>query len=197
MEQFRREGLETDDPPSVAVNANSGNPHYGPDASQSAPIKQGDWVLLDVWGKLNKPGAVYYDITWVGCIGNPSDKQREVFKVVTSARDAGAQKVIDGAKARQQLQGWQVDRVTRDTIAKAGYGEYFGHGLGHSLGLEIHESPSFSAVCKTELRPGMLLTVEPGIYLPGKLGVRIEDVILVTPTGCEVLSQSPRELTWR
>src|SRR4051794_35215510 len=92
LEQFQREGLVTDDGPIVAVNANSGNPHYGPDASNSTAIKQGDWVLLDVWAKMKKPGAVYYDITWIGFVGqNPSDKHREVFKIVTAARDAGAQ----------------------------------------------------------------------------------------------------------
>lgn len=88
----------------------------------------------------------------------------------------------------------EIDAVARGHIERAGYGKHFGHGLGHSLGLEIHESPNFAATCKTELKPGMVLTVEPGIYLPGRLGVRIEDVILVTSGGCEVLSQSPREL---
>jgi Xaa-Pro aminopeptidase len=79
-------------------------------------------------------------------------------------------------------------------IEKAGYGACFGHSLGHGLGLEVHESPTFSTVCKTPLKPGMVLTVEPGIYLPGKLGIRIEDVILVTRDGCDVLTQTPREL---
>ena len=85
-----------------------------------------------------------------------------------------------------------IDAVARKHIEKAGYGAYFGHSLGHGLGLEVHEPPSFSTACKTLLEPGMVITVEPGIYLPGKLGIRIEDVVLVTRTGCEVLTHAPR-----
>lgn len=197
MEQFQREGLETDDPPIVAVNANSGNPHYGPDASHSAPIRQGDWVLLDVWGKLNKPGAVYYDITWVGCIGNPSEKQREIFKVVTAARDAGAKKVIDAANARQQLQGWQVDRATRDTIEKAGYGSYFIHRTGHSIGTDVHANGAnmddLEIHDERQVLPNTVFSIEPGIYLP-EFGVRSEVNMMVREHSAEVTGKIQREI---
>lgn len=197
MEQFEREGLVTDDPPIVAVNANSGNPHYGPDASHSAPIKEGDWVLLDVWGKLNKPGAVYYDITWVGCLGTPTEKQREVFNVVTAARDAGAQKVIDAAKANQQLQGWQVDRATRDTIDKAGYGAYFIHRTGHSIGTDVHANGAnmddLEIHDERQVLPNTLFSIEPGIYLPD-FGVRSEVNMMVREHSAEVTGKIQREI---
>jgi Xaa-Pro dipeptidase len=197
MEQFEREGLLTDDPPIVAVNANSGNPHYGPDASHSAPIKQGDWVLLDVWGKLNKPGAVYYDITWVGCIGSPSEKQREIFKVVTAARDAGAQRVIDAANAKEKLQGWQVDRATRDTIDKAGFGEYFIHRTGHSIGTDVHANGAnmddLEIHDERQVLPNTLFSIEPGIYLP-EFGVRSEVNMMVREHSAEVTGKIQREI---
>jgi Xaa-Pro dipeptidase len=198
MEQFKRECLATDDPPIVAVNANSGNPHYGPDASHSAPIKEGDWVLLDVWAKLSRPGAVYYDITWVGFVGkNPSDKQREIFKVVTAARDAGAQRVIEAAKAKEQLAGWQVDRATRDTIEKAGYGQYFIHRTGHSIGTEVHANGAnmddLEIHDERRVLPNSVFSIEPGIYLP-EFGVRSEVNMMVREHSAEVTGKIQREI---
>src|SRR5215468_6090278 len=125
MEAFRREHLVTDDPPIVAVNANSGNPHYEPRADKPIPIREGDFVLLDVWAKKDTPGAVYYDITWTGFVGKvPSDKMREIFQVVSNGRDAGVKTVLDAAAAGRRIAGWQVDRAVRDSIRKAGYGDY-------------------------------------------------------------------------
>src|ERR1051326_6585643 len=141
MESFRRENLITDDPPIVAVNANSGNPHYEPHAEGSARIREGDFVLLDVWGKKNTPNAVYYDITWTGFVGKaPSDRMREVFTIVTSARDAGVKTVTDAINGGRAIAGWEVDRNVRDHIKKAGYGDYFIHRTGHSIGTEVHRS---------------------------------------------------------
>src|SRR5215472_215953 len=106
MEAFARENLVTDDPPVVAVNANSGNPHYEPTAAHDVPIREGDFVLLDVWAKLNKPGAVYYDITWTGFVGNKaSDKQRKVFEIVRDARDIGVKTVLDAIAAGKPIAG--------------------------------------------------------------------------------------------
>src|SRR6201987_3039807 len=110
MEAFGRENLVTDDPPIVAVNANSGNPHYEPHAEGSAPIRQGDFVLLDVWAKKDTTGAVYCDITWTGFVGKaPSDKQREIFQIVRDARDVGVKTVLDAIGGGQRIAGWQVD----------------------------------------------------------------------------------------
>jgi len=122
MEAFARDGLITDDPPIVAANANSGNPHYEPSADHPVRLREGDFVLLDIWAKQNKPGAAYYDITWTGVIGKaPSDRQREVFDVVRNGRNAGVEKVKNAIAAGQPICGWEVDRVTRDQIKQAGF----------------------------------------------------------------------------
>lgn len=164
----------------IGRNAAECHHHPGDDV-----LKKGQLLLLDLGVRRNRYCS---DLTRTVCFGTPSALLREVHRIVLEANRKAVRAIRPGRRCDE------IDAVARQHIDKAGYGACFGHGLGHSLGLEIHESPSFSVACKTELRPGMLLTVEPGIYLPGRLGVRIEDVILVTRTGCEVLSQSPREL---
>ncbi|MGD0514947.1 MAG: M24 family metallopeptidase, partial [Terriglobales bacterium] len=135
MEAFRRENLITDDPPIVGVNAHSGDPHYEPRAENAAPIREGDFVLLDVWAKKNIPAAVYYDITWTGFVGKaPSSRMQEVFTVVRDARDAGVKVVQEGIASGRNMCGWELDRATRDHIKKAGFGYYFIHRTGHSIG---------------------------------------------------------------
>ncbi|PWT76939.1 MAG: hypothetical protein C5B46_00520 [Proteobacteria bacterium] len=198
LEQFEREGLKTDDPPIVAVNANSGNPHYEPNSAHSAPIKEGDWVLLDVWGKMKKPGACYYDITWTGFVGNsPSEKHRQIFDIVTRARDAGAQKVIDTIGASQQLQGWQVDDATRAVIDKANYGKYFVHRTGHSIGSEVHANganmDNLEIHDERQVLPNSCFSIEPGIYLP-EFGVRSEVNMMVRAHSAEVTGKIQREI---
>src|SRR5438477_2003464 len=133
LEAFRRENLITSDAPVVAVNANSANPHYGPDSAHSSPIREGDFVLLDIWAKKNKPNAVYYDITWTGFVGPaPSDRMQEIFRIVRSGRDAGIKFVEESIAAGTQISGYQVDDPVRQSITKAGYGNYFVHRTGHS-----------------------------------------------------------------
>jgi len=198
MEAFRRENLVTDDPPIVAVNANSGNPHYEPHAEGSAPIREGDFVLLDVWAKKNTPGAVYYDITWTGYVGKaPSDKQREIFQIVRDARDAGVKTVLDASAAGQRIAGWQVDRATRDHIRKAGYGDYFIHRTGHSIGTEVHANGAnmddLEIHDERQILPNSCFSIEPGIYLP-EFGVRSEVNILVRPNRAEVTGKIQREI---
>ncbi len=198
MEAFRRENLVTDDPPIVAVNANSGNPHYEPHASHPVPIREGDFVLLDVWAKKNTPGAVYYDITWTGFVGkSPSDRQREVFRVVTGARDAGVKKVQDAIAAGKPLAGWEVDRATRDHIKKAGFGEYFIHRTGHSIATEIHANGAnmddLEIHDERRILANSCFSIEPGIYLP-EFGVRSEVNVLVRPGSAEVTGKIQREI---
>jgi Xaa-Pro dipeptidase len=198
LEAFQRENLVTDDPPVVAVNANSGNPHYEPHAEGSAPIREGDFVLLDVWGKKNTPGAVYYDITWTGYVGKaPSDKQREVFQIVRDARDVGVKTVLDAIAAGQPIAGWQVDRATRDYIQKAGYGDYFIHRTGHSIGTDVHSNGAnmddLEIHDERQILPNSCFSIEPGIYLP-QFGVRSEVNILVRPKQAEVTGKIQREI---
>jgi Xaa-Pro dipeptidase len=198
MEAFRRESLVTDDPPIVAVNANSGNPHYEPHAEGSAPIREGDFVLLDVWAKKNTPGAVYYDITWTGFVGSaPSDQQREIFQIVRDARDAGVKTVLDATAAGRRIAGWQVDRATRDHIRQAGYGDYFIHRTGHSIGTEVHANGAnmddLEIHDERQILPNSCFSIEPGIYLP-EFGVRSEVNILVRPNRAEVTGKIQREI---
>ena len=198
LEAFQRENLVTDDPPVVAVNANSGNPHYEPHAESAAPIREGDFVLLDIWGKKNTPGAVYYDITWTGYVGKaPSDKQREIFQIVRDARDAGVKTVLEAKAAGQRIAGWQVDRATRDHIQKSGYGDYFIHRTGHSIGTDVHSNGAnmddLEIHDERQILPNSCFSIEPGIYLP-EFGVRSEVNVLVRPDRAEVTGKIQREI---
>jgi Xaa-Pro aminopeptidase len=198
MEAFQRENLITDDPPIVAVNANSGNPHYEPSGERSSPIREGDFVLLDVWAKKNTPGAVYYDITWTGFVGKASsDRQREIFEVVRGGRDAGVQKVQSAIAEGRRIAGWEVDRATRDHINKAGFGQYFIHRTGHSIGTEVHANGAnmddLEIHDERQILPNSCFSVEPGIYLP-EFGVRSEVNVLVRPKAAEVTGKIQKEI---
>lgn len=198
MEAFAREHLITDDPPIVAVNANSGNPHYEPQAKTSAPIRQGDFVLLDVWAKKNTPDAVYYDITWTGFVGKaPSDRMREIFQVVSQARDAGVKTVKEAVAAGRQIAGWEVDQAVRGHIKKAGFGEYFIHRTGHSIGTDVHANGAnmddLEVHDERRILPNSCFSIEPGIYLP-EFGVRSEVNVLVRPKAAEVTGKIQNEI---
>jgi Xaa-Pro dipeptidase len=198
MEAFGRENLITDDPPVVAVNANSGNPHYSASAEHPVPIKEGDFVLLDIWAKQNKPAAVYYDITWTGFVGKaPSDRMREIFTIVRDARDTGVKKVKDAVDAGKIIAGWEVDRVVRDHIKKSGFGEYFIHRTGHSIGTEVHSNGAnmddLEIHDERRILPNSCFSIEPGVYLP-EFGVRSEVNVLVRPKSAEVTGKIQREI---
>jgi Xaa-Pro dipeptidase len=198
LEAFERENLVTDDPPVVGVNAHSGNPHYAPSADFPTPIREGDFVLLDIWGKQKQPGSVYYDITWTGFLGKaPSDRMREVFTVVRDARDAGVQKVQEAIASDQAIAGWEVDRVVRDRIKKAGLGNYFIHRTGHSIGTEVHANGAnmddLEIHDERRILPNSCFSIEPGVYLP-EFGVRSEVNVLVRNHGAEVTGKIQREI---
>ena len=198
MEAFRRENLVTDDPPIVAVNANSGNPHYEPGPNHSAPIREGDFVLLDVWAKKNTPGAVFYDITWTGFVGKaPSDRMREVFEVVRQGRDLGVKTVTDAIGAGRAIAGWEVDRAVRNHIASAGFGDYFIHRTGHSIGTNVHANGAnmddLEIHDERQILPNSCFSIEPGVYLP-EFGVRSEVNMLIRPKAAEVTGKIQKEL---
>ena len=198
MEAFARENIITDDPPVVAANANSGNPHYEPRADRPTPIREGDFVLLDVWGKKNTPGAVYYDITWTGFVGKaPSDKQRQIFEIVRDARDAGVKKVQSAIAAGKPIAGWEVDRATRGHIKDKGYGQYFIHRTGHSIGTDVHSNGAnmddLEIHDERQILPNSCFSIEPGIYLP-EFGVRSEVNVLVRPKSAEVTGKIQQEI---
>jgi len=178
LSKFVEAGLETEEGPDVAVNENASDPHYGPSREKSSAIKEGDLLLLDVWGKLKTPGSVYYDITWVGYLGaKVPDKFAKVFKVVREARDRGVNMILENAKARKPLQGWQIDDATRAVIDKAGYGKYFFHRTGHNIGQSVHGNgvniDGLETRDERHLIPGTCNSIEPGIYLP-EFGIRSE-----------------------
>jgi Xaa-Pro aminopeptidase len=169
-------------PAIVAVGPRAALPHARP---TSRRLSESDFTLID-WGV--NSGLYMSDLTRIIVTGKISPKLRKIYGVVLKAQLAAIDAIRPG------LTGEQVDRVARKVITRAGYGKAFGHGLGHGTGLEIHESPRLAVGQKIKLRPGMIVTVEPGIYVPGWGGVRIEDDVLVTRSGCEVLSDVPKQL---
>ncbi len=198
MEAFQRENMVTDDAPIVAVNANSGNPHYEPSTNRPVPIREGDFVLLDVWAKKNTPGAVFYDITWVGFVGEaPSDRQGEIFKIVSEARDIGVKTVQDAVSSAKPIAGWEVDQAVRSHIKTAKYGDYFIHRTGHSIATEVHSNGAnmddLEIHDERRILPNSLFSIEPGIYLP-EFGVRLEVDVLVRPGSAEVTGKIQREI---
>ncbi|HEX4076086.1 MAG TPA: M24 family metallopeptidase [Candidatus Acidoferrales bacterium] len=178
LEQFRANGLTTAEPPVAAVQPNNGNPHYEPKQGASRPIRAGDLLLLDVWGKFAKPGSVYYDITWVGYLGKRvPDAYAKVFGIVRQARDRAIAFVKESVARGRTIHGWEVDRVARETIRKAGYAKNFVHRTGHSIGQEVHGNGANMDGLETRddrnVVPRTCFSIEPGIYLP-EFGVRSE-----------------------
>jgi Xaa-Pro aminopeptidase len=186
---FRESGLVTDHPPIVAAQEHAGNPHYAPEAEGSRRIAPNELVLLDLWGKLDRPGAVYADITWTGHHGTPPDRVLNVFDVAIAARDAAIARVQSAIASRQEVRGWEVDRAARDLITAAGYGAAFIHRTGHSLGEEVHGNGANMDDYETHddrlLIAGTGFTIEPGIYTSA-FGVRTEINMVVSPDAADV-----------
>ncbi len=166
----------------VASGLNSAKPHAEPGEKK---IEAGDFVTMDF-------GCMYHgycsDMTRTVVVGKADRKQREIYDVVLKAQTA----VLDALKPG--MKGKEYDKIARDIIAEAGYGDCFGHGLGHSVGLEIHENPRFSVTEEDIIEAGNVITVEPGIYIPDFGGVRIEDMVVLTEDGCENFTHSRKEL---
>jgi Xaa-Pro aminopeptidase len=198
LDGFAKAGMVTDHGPIVGVNANASNPHYEPTDENTAPIRSGDWVLLDMWAKLDRPGAVYYDITWTAfCGDHPTDEMRNVFAVVAGARDAGIERVQKAIGAGQPLYGWQVDDATRGFIESRGFGQYFTHRTGHSIGEEVHGNGANMDNLETHderrVSPWSCFSIEPGVYLPN-FGVRSEINMFVGDREARVTGEIQREM---
>ena len=175
---FAAHELIADEPPCVAVNANSANPHYSPPAAGSQPIRAGDFVLIDVWGKQNKPGAVYFDITWTGYVGETVPEQyTKVFDVVREARDAAIHLVQKSLEASRIIRGYEVDDAARDVVTRHGYAAFFVHRTGHSIGEDVHGNganmDNFETHDERRIIARTCFSIEPGIYLHD-FGVRSE-----------------------
>ena len=178
LRQFHANGLTTAEPPIAAVQPNNGNPHYEPHAQGSRPIRAGDLLLLDMWAKCDRPGSVYYDITWMGYLGGRvPDAYAKIFRIVREARDRAITLVRERVASGKPLHGWEVDRAAREVIRKAGYEKNFLHRTGHSIGQEVHGNGANMDSLETrddrQIVPRTCFSIEPGIYMP-EFGVRSE-----------------------
>jgi len=186
VERFEQEGLTCmGEFPIVGVNDHPADPHFEPTPQNSRVFQEGDQVLIDLWAKLDQPGAIFYDITWCGFIGtNPPAEYVRLFHVVRDARKAAVDFVRERFAAGQPVHGWEVDDACRHVVNEAGYGDYFVHRTGHSIGEEVHGNGVNIDNLETRderlLVPGICFSIEPGIYIPGKVGVRSEINVFIT-----------------
>jgi Xaa-Pro aminopeptidase len=199
MNWFAEEGLVTDSPPNVSAQENAGDPHYHPSREVHRPIRRNEIVLLDLWGKLPEPGAVFADITWVGYTGpTVPDEYARAFAAARDGRDAGIDLVQSAVRQGRELRGFEVDRATRGVIEKAGYGEQFIHRTGHSLGEEVHGNgvhmDDYETHDDRRLIPGTGFTIEPGVYT-AEFGVRTEINMFVAETEAIVTGPVQTEIT--
>ena len=192
-ERFAASGLVTDHGPIVGANENSSNPHYEPQSGATREIRRGDWLLIDMWAKADSPEGVYYDITWTGfCGAEPPAEIANVFGIVTAARDCAVRFVQEGVGAGRVLRGFEVDDAARAVIRERGFGEYFFHRTGHSIGAEVHGSGANMDNLETHdvrrVIPWTCFSIEPGIYLPN-FGVRSEVNVFVGEDGARVTGE--------
>lgn len=199
VDAFDQAGLWAESDPIVGVNAHSADPHYQPGPHQSETIRSGDFLLIDLWAKEKTPGSVYADICWVGvCAPSPTDKQQEVFSTVVRARDA-AWELVRSRYPRQPVHGFEVDDAARAVIRQSGYGDFFIHRTGHSIGTSDHgqgaNMDNFETHDTRLLLPMTGFSIEPGIYLEGDFGVRSEINVALTRDAAEITGAEPqREL---
>lgn len=198
LKRFEDSGLYTDHGPIVAVNENASNPHYEPTQSRSFQIRPQDLVLIDLWAKLNQPGSVYYDITWTGFCGkNPPSEMQNVFEVVRTARERAVERVRDAVSTRAALRGFEVDDVVRSVIRHSGYGEFFTHRTGHSIGEDVHGTgvniDNFETHDERFIIPWSCFSIEPGVYLPS-FGIRSEVNVFVGDSDARVTGEVQSEL---
>ena len=187
MKMFGENNLVTQCPPIVAVKARTADPHYLPTDSQSQSLDKGDLLLLDLWGKLDVPGAVYADIAWMACLSSqPKQEHRDVFEIVRAARDRGIEFLRDASMVNAPA-GYEVDDAVRKVIDDAGYGDSFFHRTGHSIGIQDHGNganiDNYETHDTRRLVQGVGFSIEPGIYLTGDFGVRTEIDVFMGPEG--------------
>ena len=196
--RFVEGGLQVTDGPVVAVNEHSSDPHFEPTAAASASIGPGDWLLIDLWSRLEGEDTMFADITWTAYVGaEVPERHQRVFDAVTGARDAAVAEMERAFEEGRVLQGWEVDRVARDHISRAGYGDHFNHRLGHSLGREVHGNAvnldGWETRDTRRIIPGLAVTVEPGVYLP-EFGVRSEIDVFISENGLQVTTEVQRSV---
>lgn len=193
-ERLAAKGLIYDHPAIVAVNAHAADPHFEVPETGSAMIREGDVLLIDVWAKEKAPGSIYADITWTAVVSDRvPDEVRKVFEVVRDGRDAAVRLARESIRAGKPVHGYELDRATRGVIEAAGYGKHFIHRTGHSLHAEVHGNGANLDDLETHdtraIIPGALFTVEPGIYLAGRFGIRSEVDVFHGGNDAEVTGQ--------
>lgn len=187
---YKKNNLITDDPPIVAINDHSGQPHYSPTPKTDREIKEGDFVLIDMWAKKNLEKATFVDITWTGHVSKiVPERFSQVFNIVANARDTGIQELKNRWAANKPIAGWEVDNAVRAVIEDAGYGKFFTHRTGHSIDTSVHGNgvniDNLETQDRRKIIPGMAFSIEPGIYL-SEFGVRSEIDVYVGESGPEV-----------
>ncbi len=197
-EAMHREGLVWENGPDVSVNANTSDQHYEPTAERASPIREGDFLLIDIWGRLDTPTSVFYDVTWTGVIGRePSKKEQLVFDTVRRARDAAISAVESAFAQDRPIYGFEADDAARSVIREAGFGDFFVHRTGHNIAHEIHGSGAHLDNLETHdirrILPHTCFSVEPGIYLP-EFGVRSEINMITRPGKAWVTGRIQQEL---
>lgn len=188
LADFKKLHLVTDHPPIVGVNAHSADPHYETPKLRSSPIRKRDFILIDLWAKEADPKAVYGDITRVGIASDkPTPKQQEIFDIVRNAQKAAVELVKSRFAHNKRIEGWEVDEAVRTVIRDAGYAQHFPHRTGHSIEMNVHGSGAHMDNLEMHdvrpILPRTCFSIEPGIYLPGEFGVRLEFDLLIDKYG--------------
>jgi Xaa-Pro dipeptidase len=198
QDAMRRANLTWENGPNVSVNENSADSHYEPTAQSAKEIREGDFVLIDIWARKNRPGTCYYDITWTGVVGRePSEREQQVFETVKSARDAAVKAISEAFAKHEPIAGWQADDAARAVINKAGFGKFFTHRTGHNIGNILHGNGAHLDNLETHderlILPKTCFSVEPGIYLD-TFGIRSEVNMIATEEQAVVTGRVQEEL---
>jgi Xaa-Pro dipeptidase len=198
LSEFKKRKLVASSDPNCSVNANSANPHYEPTKQINSPLHKGDFVLLDLWAKKDKPRSVYADITWTGFIGEKVPEEYEkIFQIVKGGRDAALNFVKSSMKSGKVICGFEVDDAARDYITQHGYGEYFVHRTGHSIGEEVHGNGANMDNLETRdernIVPLTSFSIEPGIYLRDKYGIRSEIDVYISKEKEVIVTGLPKQ----
>ena len=195
---MKRANLVWENGPNVSVNRNCSDSHYEPTADRTAEIKEGDFLLIDIWGRVDDADSIFYDITWTGVVGRePTEREQQVFETVRNARDAAISAVEKAFAMDLPIRGFEADHAARAVICDAGFAEYFTHRTGHNIAHEIHGPGAHLDNLEThdtrEILPNTCFSVEPGIYLP-EFGIRSEVDMLTAPGKAWVTGKIQREL---
>ncbi len=198
LTEFKERGLVTSSDPNCSVNANSANPHYEPTKELNTILKKGDYVLIDLWAKKNKLSSVFADITWMGYIGETVPNEFEnIFQIVKGGRDAALNFVSTSITSKKTIRGYEVDDTARNYIAKHGYGEYFIHRTGHSIGEQVHGNGANLDNLETKdermIIPQTCFSIEPGIYLRDRFGVRSEIDVYISENNEVIVTGLPKQ----